>query len=109
MKDLLAKARRLRTPKSVSVSIRPEVYEWLKTLAESADIPCTIAARAVLEGAYDRYCDAALDPEVAHSCFCPMFDCQNSSCGHFDRKDHACEFTRMTGIQFENSEVINNE
>lgn len=64
MKDLLAKARRLRTPMSVNVSIRPEVYEWIKSLAESAEIPCTIAARAVLEDAYDRYCDLAPDQEV---------------------------------------------
>ena len=54
MSDLLAKARRLRAPVSVHVSIRPEVYEWIKTLSESAGIPCTIAARAVLEDAYDR-------------------------------------------------------
>ena len=64
MSDLLAKARRLRAPVSVHVSIRPEVYEWIKTLSESAGIPCTIAARAVLEDAYDRYCDATPDSEV---------------------------------------------
>lgn len=64
MQDLLAKARRLRTPKTVSVSIRPEVYEWLKKLAESVEIPCTVAARAVLEDAYDRYCGAAPTEEV---------------------------------------------
>lgn len=64
MQDLLAKARRLSSPKMVSVALRPEVYQWLKKLGESGSCSATVAARAVLEDAYDRYCGSAPSEEV---------------------------------------------
>jgi len=29
---------------------------------------------------------------------CPMFDCKQTICGHFDPDYFACEFTRKTGL-----------
>lgn len=64
MEDLIAKARRLKSPKSINIAVRPEVYEWLTALATAAGIKKTQAARAVIEDSYDRYCASALIVEV---------------------------------------------
>ena len=32
---------------------------------------------------------------------CPMFDCKQTICGHFDPDCLACEFTRKTGLNLE--------
>lgn len=64
MQDLLAKARRLSSPKTVSVALRPEVYQWLKELVGSAGIPVSAAVRSCVEDAYDRYSSADPSEEV---------------------------------------------
>lgn len=37
---------------------------------------------------------------------CPMFDCKQTICGHFDPDCLACEFTRKTGLNLEDPEDV---
>ena len=65
MQDLLAKARRLSSPKTVSVALRPEVYQWLKELGGSAGLPVSVVVRSFVEDGYDRYSGSAPSEEVS--------------------------------------------
>ena len=38
---------------------------------------------------------------------CPMLECVNRSCGHFDRECLACEFSRVTGVDFPDAPIVN--
>jgi len=55
MKEILAKARRLVQPKSISLIIRPEVYSWLRELSDDSEFFVTGLIWALIEHAYDRY------------------------------------------------------
>ena len=64
MEEILEKGKRLRLPKSVSVSLRPEVYDWLSEVAVSCRKSVNYVIRSLVEDAYDQVDHPDPDQEV---------------------------------------------
>ena len=59
MQEIVEKAKRLRRVRSVSVHLRPEVYEELEFAASNLGISISTFIRGILEDFYDKhYSDA---------------------------------------------------
>lgn len=62
MDKFVEKARRLKSPKTIGVHLRDEVYKWLSSTATKHGSSAPVYARGMIEDAYDRY--RADHPEV---------------------------------------------
>lgn len=60
---LLLKGDRLEKPRTISLPLRREVYDWLYSIAGPNVCPVTRVARAIIEDAFDRR-DRLSDQEV---------------------------------------------
>jgi len=53
MDEILEKGKRLKHPKTVSVALRPEVYDWLSSIGVVSGRSVAYVIRALVEDAYD--------------------------------------------------------
>lgn len=54
MQNILSKGDRLVKPRTISLPLRREVYDWLASIAAPNACPVTRVARAIIEDAFDR-------------------------------------------------------
>lgn len=54
MDEILKKGGRLVKPRTISLPLRCEVYDWLVSVAAEKGYPTTFIARSIIEDAYDR-------------------------------------------------------
>ncbi len=63
MQNILSKGDRLVKPRTISLPLRREVYDWLASIAAPNSCSVTRVARAIIEDAFDHR-DLASDQEV---------------------------------------------
>lgn len=63
MKEILKKGDRLEKPRTVSVPLRRDVYNWLSSIAAVEHCSVSRVIRALVEDAFD-YGEHPADPEV---------------------------------------------
>lgn len=61
MEKYIDKAKRLRSPKAVSVQMRPEVYDLLRLESERLQTGTGVLIRGILEDFYDKHCKEVSD------------------------------------------------
>lgn len=66
MEEIVRKGKRLCRPKSVSVDLRPEVYEFYDGLSDLYHVGLSLFIRGVLEDFYDSHKDP-LPEEVSQN------------------------------------------
>lgn len=55
MEEIIRKGKRLCRPRSVSVDLRPEVYEFFDDLSDRCHVGLSLIVRGVLEDFYDSH------------------------------------------------------
>lgn len=55
MKEILEKGGRLEKPRTVSVPLRRDVYNWLSSIAAVEHCPVSWVIRALVEDAFDEH------------------------------------------------------
>ena len=63
--QIVSKGLRLRPPKTISLQLRPEVYDWLCCLSDELHCAVGVLARGILEDAFDKASASSGNDEVS--------------------------------------------